>query len=159
MREQSVVAERDAEAGCSQQPCGNRKMKPISAAVPQVQWHRGQCQKKCANQERACRPINPVARDSENQGGWEVRVGSRCRYQILRTCRAAAWREDGRLLIPTLITYHWSLGTSGKWATENHVFFCPGMNAAAMQTGELLRFHFGGRPELFFHGASGIGQL
>ena len=68
MREQPMVAERDAEAGCSQQPCGNRKMKPINAAVPQVQWHRGQCQKKCANQERACRPIDAVGRDSKNQG-------------------------------------------------------------------------------------------
>jgi hypothetical protein len=27
-----------------------------------------------------------------------------------------------------------------------------------MRTGELLRFHFGRRPELFFYGASGIGQ-
>src|SRR6266487_1643485 len=49
--------------------------------------------------------------------------------------------------------------TSGKRATENHVFFCPGMNAAAMRTGQLLRFHFCGRPEFFFYGASGIGQL
>src|SRR5216110_914728 len=45
-----------------------------------------------------------------------------------------------------------------KGPTENHVFFGPDMNTAAMRTGELLRFHFGRRPELFFYGASGIGQ-
>ena len=46
-----------------------------------------------------------------------------------------------------------------KRATENHVFFGPGMNASAMRAVELLCFQLGGRPELFFHGASGIGQL
>src|SRR5205809_223605 len=44
-----------------------------------------------------------------------------------------------------------------KWPTEDHVFLCPGMNAAAMRAGELLRFYLGRRPELFFYGASGIG--
>src|SRR5437016_13667473 len=34
-----------------------------------------------------------------------------------------------------------------KRATEDHVFLGPGMNAAAMRAGELLRFYFGGRPE------------
>ena len=43
-----------------------------------------------------------------------------------------------------------------KRATENHVFLGPGMNTAAMRAGELLRFHLGGRPELFFYGAASI---
>ena len=46
-----------------------------------------------------------------------------------------------------------------KGATEDHIFFGPGMNTAAMRAGKLLRFHFGGWPELFFYGASGIGQF
>src|SRR5256886_10810133 len=46
-----------------------------------------------------------------------------------------------------------------KWPTEDHVFLCPGMNAAAMRAGELLRFYLGRRPELFFYGAPGIGQF
>ena len=68
MREQPMVTERDTEAGRGQQHRGNDKIKPINAEVPQVQRHRGQRQKKCADQERACRPVNPVGRDSENQG-------------------------------------------------------------------------------------------
>ena len=68
MREQPMVTERDTEAGRGQQRCGNDKMKPINAEVPQVQWHRGQRQKKSADQKGAGRPINPVGRDSENQG-------------------------------------------------------------------------------------------
>ena len=55
--------------------------------------------------------------------------------------------------------HHSSLLTSGEWAAENYVLFCPGMDAAAMRTVELLRFYFGGRPKLFLYGASGIGQL
>jgi hypothetical protein len=46
-----------------------------------------------------------------------------------------------------------------KRATENHIFFRPGVNATAMRTIELLRFHFGRWPKLLFYGASGIGQL
>ena len=49
MREQPMVTERDTEAGRGQQRCGNDEMKPINAEVPQVQWHRGQRQKKCAD--------------------------------------------------------------------------------------------------------------
>jgi hypothetical protein len=46
-----------------------------------------------------------------------------------------------------------------KGATENDVVFRPGVNAAAMRTIELLRFHLGRRPELLFYCSSGIGQL
>src|ERR1700719_3693122 len=46
-----------------------------------------------------------------------------------------------------------------KRATENHVFLGPGMNTAAMRAGKLLRFHLGGRPELFFYGAASISQF
>ena len=63
-----MVAERDAEAGCGQQRGGNGEMKPINTEVPQVQRHRGQRQKKGADQERACRPVNMVGRNAENQG-------------------------------------------------------------------------------------------
>ena len=95
-------------------------MKPINPEVPQVQRHGRQRQKKCADQERACRPIDPVGRDSKNQG----------------VCLLSA-----------------------QWSAQNNIFFCPGVNPAAMNTGKLLRFHFRRRPELFFYGTSGIGQF
>ncbi len=127
-----MIAEGNAEAGCRQQRCGDCEVEPINTEVPQVQRHCGQRENKCADQERARRPIDPVGRNSENQGKGEI-------------VSPVLARPAPRTLL--------------KWATENHVFFCPGMNAAAMRTGELLHLHFGGRPELFFYGASGIGQL
>ena len=63
-----MITECNAEAGGGQQRCGNSEVKPIKTEMPQVQRHRGQRQKKCADQERACRPVNPVGRDSKNQG-------------------------------------------------------------------------------------------
>jgi hypothetical protein len=63
-----MVAEGDAEAGYSQQGCGNDEIKPINTEVPQVQRHCSQRQKKGADQEGACDPIDPVGRDTENQG-------------------------------------------------------------------------------------------
>ena len=66
-----MITECYAEAGGSQQRCGNGEMEPINAEVPQVQRHRRECQKKSADQERACDPIDPVGRDSENQGKGE----------------------------------------------------------------------------------------
>ena len=43
-------------------------------------------------------------------------------------------------------------------SAENDVLLCPGMNAAAMGAGKLLRFHFGCLPVLFFDCLSRIGQ-
>jgi hypothetical protein len=48
---------------------------------------------------------------------------------------------------------------SGIRSSENNVLFCPGMDPAAMRAGELLCFHFGRRPALFFYCPAGIGQL
>ena len=67
-----MIAEGNAEAGCRQQHCGNGEIEPINAEVPQVQWHCGQRENKCADQERARRPIDPVGRNSENQGKGEI---------------------------------------------------------------------------------------
>ena len=106
-------------------------MEPINTEVPQVQRHRRQGQKKCADQERARRPIDAVGRNAKNH----------------------------LALLSELVTRNASRVTSVQWATENYVFFCPGVDAAAMRAVELLRFHFGRRPELFFYGASGIGQF
>jgi len=66
-----MITECNAEARNSQERCCNDEMKPINTEVPQVQRHCGQCQKKGADQERACDPIDPVGRDSENQGKGE----------------------------------------------------------------------------------------
>ena len=43
--------------------------------------------------------------------------------------------------------------------SENNVRLCPGMNAAAVRTGELLCFHSGRPPAFLFYCPSGIGQL
>src|SRR5690349_20230671 len=61
-----MIAERDAEAGCGQQHSGNDEMKPINPEVPQVERHRSQREKKCANQEGARRPIDPIGWNSKN---------------------------------------------------------------------------------------------
>jgi hypothetical protein len=67
-----MVAEGDAETGYSQQGCGKGEIKPINTEVPQVQRHCGQRQKKGADQEGAGDPIDPVGRNSENQGKGKV---------------------------------------------------------------------------------------
>ena len=127
-----MVAERNAEAGYGQQRRRNREIKPIKTEVPQVPRHRGQGENKGADQERACDPVDAVGRNSESQG-----KGENCQIN-------ASGARISKLL---------------KGATKNHVFFGPGMNAAAMRAVELLCFQLGRRPELFFYGPSGIGQL
>jgi hypothetical protein len=42
-------------------------MEPIDSEVPQVQRYRGQGEKKCAYQERARRPVNPIDWNAETQ--------------------------------------------------------------------------------------------
>ena len=63
-----MITERYAEARYGQQRRGHSELEPINAEVPQVQRHCGQGKNKSADQERASRPIDPVGRDSENQG-------------------------------------------------------------------------------------------
>ena len=60
-----MIAEGDAKAGCDQQHCGNDEMKPIDPEIPQVERHRSQREKKCADQEGARRPIDPI--------GWDLK--------------------------------------------------------------------------------------
>ena len=67
-----MITERNAEARYSQERCGNDEMKPINTEVPQVQRHCGQRQQEGADQEGACDPIDPVGRNSENQGKGKV---------------------------------------------------------------------------------------
>ena len=62
-----MIAERDAEAGCGQQHRGNDEMKPIDPEVPQVERHCSQREKKCADQERAGRPVNSIEWNAETQ--------------------------------------------------------------------------------------------
>ena len=61
-----MIAERNAEAGCGQQHCGNDEMKPINPKVPNVERHRSQGEKKCADQEAARRPIDSIGWDSKD---------------------------------------------------------------------------------------------
>ena len=44
-------------------------------------------------------------------------------------------------------------------AGQNHVFFCPGVDLAAMRAGEFGCLDFGRGPELFFDGLSGRGEF
>ena len=45
-----------------------------------------------------------------------------------------------------------------KRPTENNVFLVPGVDGAAVRTGELLRFHFGCRPTFLVNCSAGVGQ-
>ena len=67
MREQPVIAKRNAETGCSQERRRNGEMKPGNSEVPQVPRHRGQGENKRTDQERTGRPIDSVGGDPENQ--------------------------------------------------------------------------------------------
>jgi len=62
-----MIAERDAEAGHDQQDSSDGELEPIDSEIAQVPRHRGQGEKKRANQERAGRPINPIKWNSETQ--------------------------------------------------------------------------------------------
>jgi hypothetical protein len=119
-----VITERDAEARRDEQYCEQREVEPINAEIPQVKRHCGECENKCANQERTRRPIDAARRNAENQ---------RC---------------DSDVGIVGLLI-----------SAENNVLLCPRMNAAAMGTGELLRFYSCRQPALFFYRPAGIGQL
>ena len=100
--------------------------------MPQIQRHGSQCENKGTDQERTRRPIDPICRNSKKH--WEL-----------------FWEER-----PAAVTIQQSIR---KRSSQHHVFFRPAMDFATMRAGELLRFHFCRRPALFFHGASGIGQL
>lgn len=67
MREQPVIAKGNAETGCGQERRRNGELKPIDPEVPQIKGDRGERQKKRADQERACRPIDSIDWDSKNQ--------------------------------------------------------------------------------------------
>src|SRR3954471_7594984 len=72
--------------------------------------------------------------------------------QLIRSIgiREITWKISGRRVIQVL---------TGDCAAKNHVILGPGMNLAAVRTGELLRFNCGCLPELFFDCPPGIGEL
>ena len=127
-----MITKRDTETGRGQQRGGNREMEPFNTEIPQVKRYRRQGQNERSDQERARCPVDAVCRDAKNQGNGEIFSPA-----------------PERLVPQTLL----------QWATENNIFFFPGMNAATMGTGEFLCFHFRRRPALFFDCSSGIGQF
>jgi hypothetical protein len=73
VRKQTVITERDAEAGRGQHHCKHRELEPVDTEIPQVQRHCRKCENNRADQERTRRPINAAGRNTENQGhelGW-----------------------------------------------------------------------------------------
>jgi len=97
-------------------------------------------------------PINaeiPQVKRHRREGQNKRADQERARRPVDAVCRDS--KVQGKL--PRSITHLFSR------ATENNVFLRPSMNGAAMQTSELLRFHLGCRPALFFDCLSGIGQL
>ena len=67
VRKQTVVTERDAEAGRGQQYREHGDVEPINTEIPEVNRHCGECENKRANQERTRRPIDAVDGNTENQ--------------------------------------------------------------------------------------------
>src|SRR5207237_2680855 len=68
VRKQTVITERDAEAGRSQQYCKQDDVEPINTGIPQVKRYCGECENKRADQERTRDPIDAANGNTENQG-------------------------------------------------------------------------------------------
>jgi len=68
VRKQTVITERDAEAGRGQHHCKHRELEPVDTEIPQVQRHCRKCENNRADQERTRRPINVAGGNTENQG-------------------------------------------------------------------------------------------
>ena len=68
VRKQTVITERDAEAGRGQQRCEQAEVEPSNTAIPKVKRHCRKCENKRADQERTRNPINAADGNTENQG-------------------------------------------------------------------------------------------
>ncbi len=68
VRKQTVITQRDAEARRGKQHCEQGEVEPTKAEIPQVKRHCCECENKCADQERTCRPIDAANWNTENQG-------------------------------------------------------------------------------------------
>jgi hypothetical protein len=68
VRKQTVVTERDAEAGRGQQYCEHDDVEPINTEIPEVHRNCGECENKRADQERTRDPIDAANGNTENQG-------------------------------------------------------------------------------------------
>lgn len=91
-----MITECNAEARDSQERRGNDEVKPINTEVPEIQRHCGQRQNKGADQEGAGDPIDPVGRNSENQG--KGKVVSSVTVQLARGKITEAGDREPRLL-------------------------------------------------------------
>lgn len=60
-----MITERDAEAGRGQRYRENAENEPINTEMPEIRRHRRQRQDKCADQERAGRPVNSIKWNSK----------------------------------------------------------------------------------------------
>ena len=76
VRKQTVITERDAEARRYQQHREQGDVEPIKTEIPQVKRHCGECENKCADQERTRRPIDAAGRNAEDQEGSLGRITS-----------------------------------------------------------------------------------
>ena len=68
VRKQTVITERDAEAGRGQQRCEQAEVEPSNTEIPKVKRHCRKCENKRADQERTRRPIDAADGNTENQG-------------------------------------------------------------------------------------------
>src|SRR5438046_8037807 len=112
--------------------------------------------------------LKPVAdSNTKNRASWNQSIPKYHRYSgtavsvrtnvpirnelVVQLMRSVGMRKiNGR---------NWGRISASLISAENDVLLCPGMNAAAMGAGKLLRFHFGCLPVLFFDCLSRIGQL
>ena len=88
MGEQAVIAKRHAEAAGGEETEKERDLEPIEAEIPEVSRHGGDGEKESADQERACRPVDAVGRDSEKHVIARGRRLSLSRYAPSRNARS-----------------------------------------------------------------------
>ena len=78
-----MIAERDAKPRGDGQYSEDCKMEPIHAEMPQIERDRGQGEDERADQKRACRPIDTLRWNPEDQ---KAKV---CGRSMTNRCRAA----------------------------------------------------------------------
>jgi hypothetical protein len=69
-----VITERDAEARRDEQHCEQAEVEPINAEIPPIKRHCGDCENKCADQERARRPIDAAEPEYEKSKDGNLRT-------------------------------------------------------------------------------------
>src|SRR5437899_9389202 len=112
--------------------------------------------------------LKPVAPNNiANRASWNQSIPKYHRYSGTAVSVRTNVPIKNELVVQLMRSVGMRKINGGNWcrisasliSAENDVLLCPGMNTAAMGTGELLCFHFGCLPTLFFDCPSRVGQF